>query len=183
MGAVICGDFNCPGARSFSSPQEQLIQHSPLVKYTGKPQGISPTAAPRPWLALGLLALAAGLLLVWWPAAAGLGLFGLFLLLQTALLRLRFEPEALVVLRQGVEIRRFSYGDWLSWRVFWPPVPVLFYFREVHSIHFLPMLFDATALARELNQRLDPQLNRPAAPVPNTEVANGAGDEVPSRPE
>ena len=141
------------------------------------------TLAPRPWLALGLLVLAGVLLLVWWPAAAGLGLFGLFLLLQTALLRLRFEPEALVVLRQGVEIRRFPYGDWLSWRVFWPPVPVLFYFREVHSIHFLPMLFDATALARELNQRLDPQLNRPAAPVPSAEVANGAGDEVPSQPE
>ncbi|MFZ4804904.1 MAG: DUF3119 family protein [Synechococcus lacustris] len=141
------------------------------------------TLAPRPWLALGLLALAGVLLLIWWPAAAGLGLFGLFLLLQTALLRLRFEPEALVVLRQAVEIRRFPYGDWRSWRLFWPPLPLLFYFREVNSIHFLPVLFDATALASELNQRLDPSLSRPAACAPSAETATAASAEVPSQPE
>ena len=83
-------------------------------------------------------------------------LFGLFLMLQTALLRLRFESEALVVTRSGDEIRRFPYSDWMSWRVFWPAVPVLFYFREVNSIHFLPMLFDANALNEQLTTRIGP---------------------------
>jgi hypothetical protein len=53
---------------------------------------------------------------------------------------------------------------WIGWRVFWPAVPVLFYFREQRSIHLLPMLFDATMLRSQLEQRLDP----PAPQAPPT---------------
>ncbi len=115
---------------------------------------------PRAWVPLGLLALAGavlGLRPLWsaalWPALA-MGLMGLFLLLQTALLRLRFAADALLVSRGDTVIRRFPYDDWIGWRVWWPALPVLFYFREQKSIHLLPMLFDATALREELERRL-----------------------------
>ena len=101
---------------------------------------------PRFWVPLGVVGLGLACGLLSWIAAAVVVLFGCFLMLQTALLRLRFEAEALVVTRSGDEIRRFPYSDWMGWRVFWPAVPVLFYFREVNSIHFLPMLFDACLL-------------------------------------
>ena len=111
---------------------------------------------PRFWVPLGVVALGLACGLLSWIAAAVVVLFGCFLMLQTALLRLRFEAEALVVTRSGDEIRRFPYSDWMNWRVFWPAVPVLFYFREVNSIHFLPMLFDANALIEQLTTRIGP---------------------------
>ena len=111
---------------------------------------------PRFWVPLGVVALGLACGLLSWIAAAVVVLFGCFLMLQTALLRLRFEAEALVVTRSGDEIRRFPYNDWMGWRVFWPAVPVLFYFREVNSIHFLPMLFDANALIEQLTTRIGP---------------------------
>jgi hypothetical protein len=129
------------------------------------------TLEPRPWVALGVIALGATCLLLrpLWGGAAWLALavavLGLFLLLQTALLRLRFSADALVVLRQESEIRRFPYAAWIGWRVFWPAVPVLFYFREQRSIHLLPMLFDATMLRSQLEQRLAPPAPKaPQAP-------------------
>ncbi len=116
--------------------------------------------SPRAWVPLGLLVLAGaalGLRPLWsaalWPALA-MGLMGLFLLLQTALLRLRFAADALLVSRGDTVIRRFPYDGWIGWRVWWPALPVLFYFREQKSIHLLPMLFDATALRQELERRL-----------------------------
>ena len=111
---------------------------------------------PRFWVPLGVVGLGLACGLLSWIAAAVVVLFGCFLMLQTALLRLRFEAEALVVTRSGDEIRRFPYSDWMGWRVFWPAVPVLFYFREVNSIHFLPMLFDANALIEQLTTRIGP---------------------------
>ena len=111
---------------------------------------------PRFWVPLGVVGLGLACGLLNWIAAAVVVLFGCFLMLQTALLRLRFETEALVVTRSGDEIRRFPYSDWMGWRVFWPAVPVLFYFREVNSIHFLPMLFDANALREQLTTRIGP---------------------------
>ena len=87
---------------------------------------------------------------------------GSFLLLQTNLLRLCFQAEALVVLRSGEEIRRFPYDAWLDWRGFFPALPVLFYFREENSPHLLPMLFDADALRAELERRV----TLPVAPRP-----------------
>lgn len=118
------------------------------------------TLAPRPWVALGVMTLGAAcqLLPIGRPAAGWLalvvGLLGGFLLIQTALLRLRFSEEALLVLRGDTEIRRFPYGEWLGWKLFLPPVPVLFYFREHGSIHLLPVLFDATTLRQQLEKRL-----------------------------
>ncbi|MFM9111334.1 MAG: DUF3119 family protein [Prochlorococcaceae cyanobacterium] len=88
-------------------------------------------------------------------AAAGLPLLlGVFLLLQTWLLRLDFSADALRVLSRQREIRRFPYADWQAWRLFWPGLPVLFYFRETRSIHLLPVLFDPTALRRQLHHHL-----------------------------
>lgn len=75
-----------------------------------------------------------------------IALFGVFLLLQTVTIRLQFTPTDLDVYRSGKLIRRFPYQDWLNWEIFWSPIPILFYFREVKSIHFLPIIFDANTL-------------------------------------
>jgi hypothetical protein len=108
---------------------------------------------------IALAIIAATIPLVWlqiWVALA-VGLFGLFLLVQTALIRLRFTATALEVYRSGSEIRRFPYAEWEEWQIFWQPIPILFYFREVNSIHFLPMLFDARQLRNCLEQHCHPQ--------------------------
>ena len=88
-----------------------------------------------------------------WLALA-LVLFGGFLLLQARLLRLEFNEEALLVWRGDTEIRRFPYASWLGWRVFWPGLPVLLYFREERSIHLLPVLFDPAVLREQLERHL-----------------------------
>jgi Protein of unknown function (DUF3119) len=116
---------------------------------------------------IALVIIAATIPLVWiqvWLALV-VGLFGLFLLVQTALIRLKFTATALEVYRlplakaklSGKEIRSFPYAEWEEWRIFWQPVPILFYFREVNSIHFLPMLFDAEQLHSCLEQHCHPQ--------------------------
>jgi hypothetical protein len=43
-------------------------------------------------------------------------------------------------------IRRFPYQDWENWDIFWYYLPTLFYFKEVKSLHFLPILFDPKLL-------------------------------------
>lgn len=96
-----------------------------------------------------------------WLALA-LVLFGGFLLLQARLLRLEFREDALVVWRGDQEIRCFPYTTWLGWRLFWPAAPVLFYFREERSIHFLPVLFDAAGLREQLERRLPSLASSPA---------------------
>jgi len=80
-------------------------------------------------------------------------LFGLFLMFQAATLRLQFTETALDISRGETLIRRFPYQEWQNWRIFWPTVPILFYFKEVKSIHFLPIIFDPTALKTCLEQR------------------------------
>jgi hypothetical protein len=92
-------------------------------------------------------------LLAWniWLGLA-IGVFGLFLLLQTAIIRLKFTSTTMLVYRSGQEIRSFPYAEWEEWQIFWQPLPVLFYFREVHSIHFLPVLFDPQQLRSCLEQ-------------------------------
>ena len=116
--------------------------------------------APRPWVPLGVVALglACLLLLPLWGGATWLalavGLFGLVLLLQSQLLRLQFTSDALLVWSRQSLLRRFPYEAWLGWRLFWGPLPVLFYFREQRSIHLLPVLFDATTLRQQLLQHL-----------------------------
>jgi hypothetical protein len=75
-----------------------------------------------------------------------IGIFGLFLTLQTAIIKLEFTTTALNVYRSSQVIRTFPYSEWESWTIFWQPVPILFYFKEVNSIHFLPIIFDARML-------------------------------------
>ncbi len=75
-----------------------------------------------------------------------LALLGLFLLYQTATIRLVFTATALEVRRNDSLLKTFPYAEWESWRIFYLPLPILFYFKEVNSIHFLPVLFDSTEL-------------------------------------
>ena len=113
--------------------------------------------APRPWLPLAVVALGlAALLLNVWLALV-VSLFGLFLLIQSQILRLQFSDDALLVWRGNTVLRRFPYSEWLNWTMFWGPIPVLFYFREQSSIHFLPVLFDATSLREQLNRHVSAQ--------------------------
>jgi hypothetical protein len=101
-----------------------------------------------------VLAIAALPLLPVQPLAAlPIAVLGLFLLFQTATIRLKFTETALEVCRNDKLLRRFPYQEWQNWRIFWPPVPILFYFKEVKSIHFLPILFDPKMLQTCLEQR------------------------------
>jgi Protein of unknown function (DUF3119) len=75
-----------------------------------------------------------------------IGIFGLFLTIQTAIIRLKFTTTALDVYRGSKLLRTFPYSEWETWQIFWQPVPILFYFKEVNSIHFLPIIFDSQML-------------------------------------
>lgn len=100
------------------------------------------TDLPRSYrIPAALLGLAVPLAVLTPWLGAGVALFGVFLLVQTRTLTLRFTESALEVYRGETRIRQFPYADWQHWELFWTPVPVLFYFREVNSIHFLPILF------------------------------------------
>ncbi len=105
-------------------------------------------------LPLGLLVVATGLILVRWWLAAGVAGFAVFLAIQAATLRLVFTAEALDIYRGEAQIRHFPYCDWQHWEIYSEAVPVLFYFREVHSIHFLPVLFDPEGLRAALQRRV-----------------------------
>ncbi|MBD0385715.1 DUF3119 family protein [Nostoc sp. FACHB-892] len=80
-------------------------------------------------------------------------LFGLFLMFQALTLRLQFTATDLDIYRGEKLIRRFPYQEWQNWRIFWNGVPILFYFKEIKSIHFLPILFDPNTLKSCLEQR------------------------------
>ena len=123
----------------------------------------SVSIARSPRLPLAILLLGAALLplpLRPWPSLV-VGLFALFLLVQTYSLRLEFCTDTLVVWRGQKELRRFPYAEWTSWRLFAPWLPGLFYFREVNSIHFLPILFEPAQLREQLVQRVG-ALEQPA---------------------
>lgn len=102
---------------------------------------------------LVIVALPLALLQPW--VGGAIALFGLFLMFQAATLRLQFTETALDIYRGETLIRRFPYQDWLNWQIFWSPVPILFYFKEVNSIHFLPILFDPKMLKNCLEQRIN----------------------------
>jgi len=122
--------------------------------------GTGQLLAPSVAVPVGVVVLGAACLGLWplWSGAPWLAalvvVFGLVLLLQTALLRLEFNADSLLVWRQDSLLRQFPYAQWLGWRLFWPALPVLFYFREQRSIHLLPVLFDAAALQRQLDEHL-----------------------------
>jgi hypothetical protein len=118
------------------------------------------TELPRSYrISLALVGLALPLTLVQWWLGAAVALFGVFLLVQTITLTLRFTDSALDIYRRDTLIRRFPYAEWQHWEIFWGPVPVLFYFREIHSIHFLPIIFGP----RELRACLEAHCAKPPA--------------------
>ncbi|BAZ41767.1 hypothetical protein NIES4101_77350 [Calothrix sp. NIES-4101] len=80
-------------------------------------------------------------------------IFGLFLMFQSVIIRLIFTATDLEVYRGETLIRSFPYREWENWRIFWNPVPILFYFKEIKSIHFLPIIFDPKTLKICLEQR------------------------------
>ena len=108
-------------------------------------------------VALGVVALGLPIALIQPWVSLVVVLFGVFLLFQTVALRLVFTATDLDVYRGEALIRRFPYQDWQNWRIFWGPFPVLFYFKEVKSIHFLPMLFSPVMLKECLAQHNLPQ--------------------------
>ena len=109
--------------------------------------------SPSYTLPLVLITAAVPILLIQAWVSLAIALFGLFLLFQTVTLRLQFTETALDIYRSETLIRRFPYQEWQNWRIFWPSVPILFYFKEVKSIHFLPILFDPKMLKTMLDQR------------------------------
>ncbi len=120
------------------------------------PDPATVSISPSPRLALLIMLFSACLLPLPfspWPTAV-VGLFGVFLLVQTYSLRLEFTGDTLVVWRGKQELRRFPYAEWQSWRLFAPWLPGLFYFREINSIHFLPILFNPAELRQQLEQRV-----------------------------
>jgi hypothetical protein len=128
------------------------------MTFAQPPSGQSPTLdtvqlAPSYAIPI-VLAIAAIPLFFLQPWVAGLvALFGLFLLIQTATLRLCFTPTALDIYRGESLLRRFPYNEWQNWQIFWFNLPILFYFKEVKSIHFLPILFDPQQLRTCLEER------------------------------
>ncbi|GAA6618177.1 DUF3119 family protein [Scytonema sp. NUACC26] len=80
-------------------------------------------------------------------------LLGLFLMFQAVTIRLRFTATDLDIYRGDKLIRSFPYREWLNWRIFWNRVPILFYFKEINSIHFLPIIFDPKTLKVCLEER------------------------------
>lgn len=95
--------------------------------------------------------------LLWVQLGIGLlvAVLGLFLLYQSATIRLVFTASALEVRRNEGLLKTFPYADWQTWKVFWPAVPILFYFKEVNSIHFLPVLFSPTELRAQLEKHCE----------------------------
>ena len=112
----------------------------------------------KPMYRLPVLIILTGLIILITPAAKWIAItiniFGLFLLIQSFTLKLKFTSKDLIVLQLGKEIRRFPYQQWLSWRIFFPKLPGIFYFRETASPHLLPILFDEEMLESQLRQRV-----------------------------
>lgn len=109
-------------------------------------------------LPIALVIIAIPLIFVQPWLSFAIALFGLFLLFQALTIRLQFTATDLDVYRSQTLIRRFPYTEWQNWRIFWPPVPILFYFKEIKSIHFVPVLFDPKTLQACLEQRC-PKIN------------------------
>lgn len=119
--------------------------------------GDTTTLSPSYSLPIGLVLLSVPLLLIQPWVSAVIAVFGVFLLYQAVSLRLVFTATALDIYRGETLVRRFPYAEWQNWRIFWQPVPILFYFKEVKSIHFLPILFSPKGLKGVLEQRQLPR--------------------------
>lgn len=108
-------------------------------------------------ITLLLVGIPLGLIKVW--VGFAIALLGVFLLFQAATIRLRFTPTDLDLYRGERLLRRFPYANWQNWQIFWSPIPILFYFKEINSIHFLPILFDPKTLQACLETRISPIIN------------------------
>lgn len=117
------------------------------------------TLKPSYAIPITLIVSAVPLILIQIWIAGAVSLFGLFLLYQTVSLRLIFTATDLDIYRGETRIRRFPYKDWSNWEIFWSPVPILFYFREVNSIHFLPIIFNPAELRSQLDQHFPKKAN------------------------
>jgi len=123
-----------------------------LTTYVTSSSNGTTELSPSYRLPLTIVVIAVPLLLIQPWISLGLEIFGLFLVIQTATIRLKFTESALDVYRSEQLIRQFPYKDWQNWELFWVHLPILFYFREVGSIHFLPILFDVQTLHDCLNR-------------------------------
>ena len=122
---------------------------------TSNPSTLASTVQLAPSYTLPLVLVIAAIPVLFFSAIVGgaIALFGLFLMFQAVTLRLQFTPDALDIYRGETLIRRFPYQEWQNWQIFWSSFPILFYFKEVKSIHFLPILFDPKMLQTCLEQR------------------------------
>tara|TARA_Y100001978_G_scaffold186527_1_gene186353 strand:+ start:7 stop:402 length:396 start_codon:yes stop_codon:yes gene_type:complete len=80
--------------------------------------------------------------------------FSFFLLLQSFTLRIKITKDDFIVLQLGKEIRRFPFQNWLTWKLFLPTLPGIFYFREKSSPHLLPILFNPEQLRNQLKDKV-----------------------------
>ena len=80
--------------------------------------------------------------------------FSCFLLLQAFTLRIKISQDDFIVLQLGKEIRRFPFKNWLTWKLFLPNLPGIFYFREKSSPHLLPILFNPEQLRDQLKNKV-----------------------------
>ena len=80
--------------------------------------------------------------------------FSFFLLLQSFTLRIKISKDDFIVLQFGKEIRRFPFKNWLTWKLFLPTLPGIFYFREKSSPHLLPILFNPEQLRNQLKDKV-----------------------------
>ena len=80
--------------------------------------------------------------------------YSFFLLLQSFTLRIKITQNDFIVLQLGKEIRRFPFKNWLTWKLFLPSLPGIFYFREKSSPHLLPILFNAEQLRNQLKDKV-----------------------------
>ena len=88
-----------------------------------------------------------------WPTII-ISSFGLFLLLQSFTLKLKFTENDLVVIQLGNELRRFPFKNWIAWRIIFPQLPGFLYFREEASPHLLPIVFEVNSLREQLRLRV-----------------------------
>ena len=109
---------------------------------------------PRYWVPIGVATLGmalAAFINLW--IGLPIVLLGSFLGFQAITIQIRFTATAFELYRGDNLLRQFPYADWQDWQILFPPVPILFYFKEVKSIHFMPMLFDARTLLSCLEER------------------------------
>ena len=88
-----------------------------------------------------------------WPTIL-ISSFGFFLLLQSFTLKLKFTQEDLIVIQLDNELRRFPFKNWIAWKIIFPQLPGLLYFREEASPHLLPILFEVNSLREQLKLRV-----------------------------